>query len=67
MLGLRTKNYSYLIDNGSEGHKSKRQKCLIKRKLKLHNYKNYLEATHLENKINSLEKIKLLQIVFKKS
>ena len=30
--------------------------CVIKRKLKFENYKNCLEATHLENKINHLEK-----------
>ena len=28
------------------------KKCVIKRKLKYENYKNYLEATKLENKIN---------------
>ena len=26
------------------------RKCVIKRKLKFENYKNYLEATQLENK-----------------
>ena len=31
----------------------------MKRKLKFENYKNCLEATQLENKINYLEKIKL--------
>ena len=31
------------------------KKCVIKRKLKFENYKNCLEATHLENKINHLE------------
>ena len=30
--------------------------CVIKRKLKFKNYKNCLEATQLENKINHLEK-----------
>ena len=39
--------------------KQKAQECVIKRKLKFENYKNCLEATQLENKINQLEKIKL--------
>ena len=33
--------------------------CVIKRKLKFENYKNCLEATQLENKINHLEKNKV--------
>ena len=32
------------------------KKCVIKRKLNFENYKNCLEASHLENKINHLEK-----------
>ena len=35
------------------------KKCVIKRKLKFENYKNCLEATQLENKINYVEKNKL--------
>ena len=54
---LRAKTYSYLIDDGSEDKKAKgTKKCVIKRKLKFENYKNCLEATQLENKINHLEK-----------
>ena len=34
----------------------KAQKCVIKRKLKFENYKNCLEATKVEKKINYLEK-----------
>ena len=34
------------------------KKCPIKRKLKFENYKICLEATHVENKINQLEKNK---------
>ena len=30
--------------------------CVIKRKIKFENYETCLEATHLENKINYLEK-----------
>ena len=35
------------------------KKCVIKRKLKFENYKNCLEATQLENKINHLKKNKI--------
>ena len=59
-IGLRAKTYSYLIGDGSEDKKAKGTKnCVIKRKRKLGNYKNCLEATRLENKINHLKKIKL--------
>ena len=44
-VGLRAKTYSYLVDDGSED-----------KKLKFENYKNSLEATLLENKINYSEK-----------
>ena len=39
----------------------------MKRKLKSENYKNCFKATQLENKIRYIEKIKLTQIVLKKS
>ena len=56
-VGLRAITYSYLIDDGSEDKKAKgSKKCVIKRKLKFENYKNCLEATQLENKINYPEK-----------
>ena len=56
-VGLKAKTFSYLIDDGSEGKKAKGTKsCVIKRKLKFENYKNCLEATQIENKINHLEK-----------
>ena len=59
-VGLRTKTYTYLVDDGSEDKKAKdTKKCVIKRKLKFQNYKNCLEASQLKNKINYLEKIKL--------
>ena len=59
-VGLRTKTYTYLADDGSEDKKAKdTKKCVIKRKLKFQNYKNCLEASQLKNKINYLEKIKL--------
>ena len=43
------------------------KKCVIKRKIKFEDYKNCLEATHIENKINYLEKRKLIQKVLKKT
>ena len=56
-VGLRVKTYSYLIDDSSEDKKVKgTKKCAIKRNLKFENYKNCLEATQLENKINHLGK-----------
>ena len=55
-VGLKVKIYSYFIDYGSENKKPKSTKnCVIKRKLKFENYKNYLQANELENKINYLE------------
>ena len=45
-VGLRAKNYSYLIDDGNKGKKAKvKKKCVIKRKLKFENYKNSLKET----------------------
>ena len=53
-VGVRAKTYSYLIDGGREDKKEKgTKKCIIKRKIK---FENCLEVTHLENKINYLEK-----------
>ena len=67
LAGLRPKTYSFLIDDGSEDRKGKDTKqCVIKRKLKFEDYKNCLEASQHENKINQLEKIKLTRIVIKK-
>ena len=57
-VGLRAKTCSYLIDDSSKDKKKTKgtKKCVIKRKLKFENYKNCLEATQLENKINHLVK-----------
>ena len=58
-VGLREKTYSSLIDDNSEDKKTKdTKKCVIKRELKFEDYKNCLEVTQLENKINYLEKNK---------
>ena len=49
-VGLRTKTYSYLIDDSNEDKKAKgTKKCVIKTQLRFENYKNCLEATQLEN------------------
>ena len=67
-VGLRPKTYSYLIVDSSEDKKAKDiKKCVIKIKLKFINYKNCLEATQLENKINYLEKNKISIDSLKKS
>ena len=59
-VGLRAKTYSYLVDDGREDKKAKgTKKCIIKRKLKFETYKNCLEATQLDNKINYIQKMKL--------
>ena len=65
-VGLRAKTYSCLIDDGTEDKKAKgTKKCVTKRKLKFENYKNCLEATQLENKINYLEKNKIDKVLKK--
>ena len=49
-VGLRAKTYSYLKDNNSEDKKAKgTKKCVIKRKFKFQDYKNYSEAAQIEN------------------
>ena len=59
-VGLRAKAYSYLTDGGNENKKAKgTKKCVIKRKRKLENHGNCLEASQFENKINDLEKNKI--------
>ena len=59
-VGLRANTHSYLIDDGGEDKKVKdTKKCVMKRKIKFENYKNCLEATQLENKINYPEKYKI--------
>ena len=63
----KSKTYSYLIDDGSEDKKAKHtKKCVLKRKLKFKSYKNCLETTQLQNKVNYLEKnkIKIKNIIF---
>ena len=56
-IGIRAKTYSYLTDNNDEDIKAKfTKKCVIKRKIKFENYKNCLEVTQIENKINHLIK-----------
>ena len=57
IVELGAKTYSDLEDDSSEDKKAKStKKCITKRKLKFENYKNRLEATQFENKINRLQK-----------
>ena len=64
---LREKTFSYFRDYYSEDKKAKdTKKCVIKRKLKFENYKNCLEATQLENKINHLQRNEIDQDSHKK-
>ena len=50
-VGLRAKTNSYLKDNNDKDKKAKgTKKCVIKRKLKFQDYKNYLAATQIEKK-----------------
>ena len=61
-FGLRAKH----IDNNDEDEKPKNtKKCVIKRKLKFQDYKNCSEESRIENKINHLERKKLVKIVWK--
>ena len=54
-IGLRKKTYTYLIDDGCEDKKAKgTKKCVIKRTIIFEDYKNRLEVTQFENKINHL-------------
>ena len=50
-VGLRAKTYNYVLDDGCEAKKAEGTKSFIKRKLRFENYRNYLEATQLDNKI----------------
>ena len=60
VVGFRAKTYSYLKDYNDEDEKTKgNEKCVIKRKLKLKDYKKCLEASQIENKTNYLEKEKI--------
>ena len=69
-VGLRAKTYSYLIDDGSENKAKGTKMCVIKIKIKSENYKDCLEATQLDYRINYLEKNEInmvLKKVIKKS
>ena len=49
--------YRYLTDDSDENKMRKNTiKCVVKRKLKIEDYKHCLEATQIENKINLSEK-----------
>ena len=60
LAAMRPKIHSNLTDNNDENKKAKGTKMYVmKTKLKFWDYKNCLEATQVENKINELEKTKL--------
>ena len=44
----------------------RRKKCVMKRKIKFEDYKNCLKAAQIENKLNHLEKDKMIWIFIKK-
>ena len=60
VVGFRAKTYSYLKDYNDEDKKIKgNEKCVIKRKLKLKDYKKCLKTSQTENKTDYLEKEKI--------
>ena len=60
LVALGPKAYNYLLDDSDESKKAaSTKKCRIKQNLKFHNFKNYLEASQLENEITRLEKMML--------
>ena len=65
---LIAKAYSYLIDGISQNKKAEgTKKCVMKRKLKLENDENYLEATQLEKRMNHLKKSRIGKDSLKKN
>ena len=61
LAALGPKTYIYLTDDNNESKKAQvRKKCVVNRKLKFEDYKYCLETTQLENKINQLEKNKIM-------
>ena len=53
LVGLRPKTCSYLKDNNDEGKKAiGTKKCVVKRKLKFEESKNYLKASRIINIVN---------------
>ena len=52
---LTAKIYTYLTDSNDEDKRAKEtKKSVVKRKLKLEDYKHCLEANQIENKIKDL-------------
>ena len=48
-VGLKAKTYSYLKENNDGIRKAKgTKKCVIKRKLRFHDYKNCLKAAKID-------------------
>ena len=58
-VGLRTKTYSFLIDDSSEDKKAKdKSKICHEGKLKCEDYKKILETNQLKNELNHLKNLK---------
>ena len=53
--GLKAKTYGHLINGGNKDKKAKDTTKSVIKLIEFENYKNFLEATQLENKINYLE------------
>ena len=65
-VGLKAKTYSYLKENNDGIRKAKgTKKCVIKRKLRFHDYKNCLKAAKIDEKLKYLEKKKIMYINLK--
>ena len=58
-LGLRAKTVTLQMIVVTTKKQKYTKKCVMKRKRKFKNYKNCLETTQLDNKINHLEKNKI--------
>ena len=60
IVALKAKTYSYLKGNNDGDKKAKgTKKCVIKRKIKFQDNKNWLEPAQFENKKHHLEKNKI--------
>ena len=62
--GLKANSYSYLIDDVSDDKKQEAQ-IAHKKWRAFEDFKNYLVANQLKNKINELEKMKLIYKILK--
>ena len=67
-VALRSKTYSYLIEDGNSNKRAMgTKKCVITRELEFKNYENCNKATQLDNIIKYLEKTEVNTDVLKKN